>query len=93
MLIMFGLGLFFAGWSGDKLAAGSRRGWIWLLVLGIAFANMALLTDCIGYLPWNWFKTPSGCQDNSEYRQTFQHDGENVPQKAIYAMHSRRRVL
>jgi len=54
-----------------------RLGWI-LAGISLLFWILAALTPPIGRLPWDWFKTPAGCHDDSEYRQSFQHDAVNV---------------
>jgi len=54
-----------------------RLGWV-LAGISLLFWVLAGLTPPIGRLPWDWFKTPAGCHDESEYRQIFQHDAVNV---------------
>ncbi|MGB7549222.1 MAG: hypothetical protein WBM14_15895, partial [Terracidiphilus sp.] len=59
---------------------------IWVLAgISLFFWLLGGLTPMIGRLPWDWWKIPQGCQEHSEYRQTFQHDGGNVSQYPLEA--------
>jgi len=61
------------------------NGWlVWTLtVASLVLLLVAGITPMIGRLPWDWFKTPTGCKEDSEYRQSFQHNLASVPQKHL----------
>ncbi len=60
----------------------SRCGWI-LAAISLFFWIMTAAIVPIGRLPWDWWKTPKGCQDDGQYYQTFQHNPAIVPQKPL----------
>ncbi len=66
------------------LTLSDRNKWIGyaILVLAIAIGVAAALTGARGRLPWDWGKDGYQ-QQQTEYRQTFQHDSAIVPQKYL----------
>jgi IS1 family transposase len=58
-------------WFGWSLSAAS--GFFWLV---------SAITPMVGRLPWDWWRHYN-CEENSEQRQIFQHNAENVPQKPL----------
>jgi hypothetical protein len=59
----------------------SRLGWI-LDALSLFFWILGGLISPMGRLPWDWWRTPKGCQDSSEHHQSFQHNSAIVPMGA-----------
>jgi hypothetical protein len=77
------LGFSVAMFSGGRWIDNHMRWWHWLLAL------CGLLMCCIGLtlLIFGHAWTPNQeCSTNSEYRQTFQHDAENVTQVSVLGM-------
>jgi len=71
--------LFFFG--GFLLGAGCQNAW--LSRLGLCLAPLGFLI-LVAPVPWDLGPCPSSaCQEQGKYRQTFQHDGENVSQISI----------
>jgi hypothetical protein len=64
-----------------------RQLWSGGLLIGLALtlAAVGTLSGAFDCLPWHWSK----CYQHTYYRQTFQHDGENVSQKFMDVIQSR----
>jgi hypothetical protein len=59
----------------------SRLGWLLAAIAAIVLF-LTIGSGAIGCLPGSWHKCLCDGQDHSEYRQTFEHDGGNVPHGA-----------
>jgi hypothetical protein len=79
----------FAMWIGGTglyrfVDEGRRWNGGFLIALALTLALIGTLSGGFDRLPWHWGQSS---RQHSEYRQTFQHDGENVSQKHLdYAM-------
>ncbi len=59
---------------------GNGQRWVGYAILTLAFAVglAAAITGASGRLPWQWGQSIQPEQHQTEYRQTFQHDSDNV---------------
>jgi hypothetical protein len=78
ILVRLGCGILFL--IGDSLLAVDARRRDWLRNTGAAFAPLGFLI-LMAPIPWDLGPCPDTPQEQTKYRQTFQHDAGNVSHK------------